>query len=178
MQYTCMYNYLYIYIYITYKMTACRWLVDRPLNGDLTRRYDFETQKMGIEWTNHEWLMIDLWLWGGCYLTYARLLEKNDGNLYQTSIDAAQVNISEYLPIINLTCHIEMSFLNDVPRIIFQICPEMGIFRCQVRLPEIKYRRATCGNGFGRWIQSWKHWNTHSMSCFEVGSSDSYPNST
>jgi hypothetical protein len=81
-------------------MTACRWLVDRPLNGDLTRRYDFETQRMGIEWTNHDWLMIDLWLWGGCYLTYGRVLEKNDGNLYQTSIDAAQVNISEYLPII------------------------------------------------------------------------------
>ena len=49
-------------------MTACRWLVDRPLNGDLTRKYDFETQRMGIEWTNHDWLMIDLWLWGGSML--------------------------------------------------------------------------------------------------------------
>ena len=158
-------------------MTACRWLVDRPLNGDLTRRYDFETQRMGIEWTNHDWLMIDLWLWGGCYLTYGRVLEKKWWEPVSYKYRRCS---SQYIriPSNNLTCQYKNVFLEWCSSNHLSNIPRDGNFRCQVRLPEIKYRRATCGNGFGRWIQSWKHWNRPSMSCFEVRSSDSYPNST
>ena len=68
-----MYIHIYdIYTHITYKMTACRGFVGcltgHPMRIQPSTKYDCETQTMRIERTNYDWLMVDLWLWGGSIL--------------------------------------------------------------------------------------------------------------